>query len=320
MSDILPTLQIHELLVPSLIANQGSTATKSFLEFFAADIRNPRTRQAYLIAINRFSTWCDVHGLNLKELQPYHIGAYVEAHTKQASPPTVKQHLAAIRRLLDFLVLQQVIHSNPAKSVRGIKHVIRRGKTPIPSNQETQELLLSIPNDTIIGLRDRALIGLLLYSFSRVTAAISLKVEDYFPQGKRFWLRLHEKGGRYHEMPVHHRLEEYLDAYIDAAGLKAEPKSPLFRTSYKRTGLLNEHGMSRQDVYSMVQRRAKVAGIATDICCHSFRARGITTYLENGGTLENAQKMAAHASPETTKLYDRTEDAISLDEVERIIL
>jgi site-specific recombinase XerD len=312
-----PTLgSPHSFYVPSLIGEIGEHAAKAFLEFFAADIRNPQTRDAYLRAVRRFCEWCDSYNLRLEQVEPFHVGAYVEAHSKEASAPTVKQHLAAIRRLLDFLVMQRVISSNPAKAVRGVKYVVKKGKTPIPSVEETRELLASIPTDSLMGLRDRALIGVLLYSFARVSAALAMRVEDYYPQGKRWWLRLHEKGGKYHEMPVHYKLEEYLDAYIEAGKFAAVRKAPLFRSA-KRNGALTQRAMCRQDAYYMIQQRARV--ISTKISCHSFRARGITSYLENGGLLEHAQVMAAHASPETTKLYDRTGDAISLDEIEKIV-
>ena len=169
-----------------------------------------------------------------------------------------------------------------------------------------------------MGLRDRALIGLMAYSFARVSAAVSMKVEDYYGQGKRWWVRLHEKGGKRHEMPAH--LEAYLDTYLEAARIEEAKKSPLFRSARGRTGELSERAMDRVDVYRMIRRRAQAAGLDADICCHTFRATGITAYLENGGTLENAQAMAAHESPRTTKLYDRTGDDITLDEVERIAI
>ena len=133
-------------------------------------------------------------------------------------------------------------------------------------------------------------------------------------------MRLHEKGGKYHEMLVHHCLEEYLDAYLAAAGIKDNRKGPLFRTAYQKTGQLTARPMRQEDVFRMIRRRAAEARVKTGIGCHSFRALGITTYLENGGTLEKAQQMAAHESPRTTKLYDRTRDVVTLDEVERIVL
>jgi integrase len=137
---------------------------------------------------------------------------------------------------------------------------------------------------------------------------------------KRWWVRLHEKGGKHHEMPTHHTLQENLDAYIEAAGIGEHRKGPLFRSAAGRTGRLTDQAMSRADAFRMIGRRAEAAGVATRIGCHSWRARGITAYLENGGLLEHAQQMAAHASARTTKLYDRRGEAISLDEVERIVL
>ncbi len=151
-----------------------------------------------------------------------------------------------------------MVRSNPASVVRGPKHVIKRGKTPVLSPEEARELFNGIPTDTLIGLRDRALIGVLIYSFAMVSAAVSMRVEDYFPQGKRWWLRLHEKGGKHHEMPVHHTLEEYLDAYIDAAVIAKEPKGPLFRASNGKTGVLSDRPFDRKDAFGMV--RAGAAG------------------------------------------------------------
>ena len=159
----------------------------------------------------------------------------------------------------------------------------------------------------------------MIYSFARISAALAMRVEDYFPQGKRWWLRLHEKGGKHHEMPVHHTLEAYLDAYVQAAGIGEDKKGPLFRAALAKNGRLSERPMLRRRALEMIYRRAKAAGIATQIGCHTFRATGITIYLTNGGTLEKAQMMAAHSSPRTTKLYDRTNDVVSLDEVERVV-
>ena len=158
------------------------------------------------------------------------------------------------------------------------------------------------------------------YTFARVSAVVHMKVEDYFTQnGKRFWIRLHEKGGKRHEVPAHHNAEAYLDEYLDAAGIRAEKKSPLFR-SVDRSWKLTENPLSRTDVLLMIKRRALAAGLPSSISCHTFRATGITAYLEAGGTIENAQAIAAHESPKTTKLYDRTNDQISLDEIERIAI
>jgi integrase/recombinase XerD len=309
-----------ETLLPEQIASAGDRAARRFVEFFTANIRNANTRASYARAVADFFDWCGRMGLHeLGGVEPVHVAGYIEQLGTIRSAPTVKQHLAAVRMLFDWLVVGQVVPSNPASVVRGPSHVVKRGKTPILSPEEAHELFASIPTDTLVGLRDRAFIGVLIYSFARVSAALGMQVEDYFPQGKRWWLRLHEKGGKQHEMPVHHTLEEYLDSYIEAAGLVREPKSPLFRASNGKTKVLSNRQFERRDALKMVQRRAKAAGIKTKIGNHTFRATGITIYLTNGGDLEKAQQMAAHESPRTTKLYDRRNDVVSLDEVEKVV-
>ncbi len=230
------------------------------------------------------------------------------------------------------MVTGQVISKNPAASVRGPKHIVKKGKTLVLSATDARKLLDSIqtqrkPNeddpdsqstDILIGLRDRALIAVMAFTFARIGAVLGMKVEDYYPNGKRWWVRLHEKGGKFHEVPAHHTLEEYLDAYIKAAGLADNPKGPLFRSANRRSGTLTDLPLRRNNALDMVKRRAHAASLPLRTCCHTFRATGITAYLEEGGTIEKAQHIACHESPKTTKLYDRTSDAIDLDEIERI--
>jgi len=170
-------------------------------------------------------------------------------------------------------------------------------------------------------LRDRALIATLTYSFARITAALNMKVEDIRPQGAGWRLRLHEKGGKHHAMPCHHALAEALHAYIAAAGIAEDRKGWLFRTSRGHDAtVLSEQPMNQSDAWRMIRRRAVAAGIHAPIGNHTFRATGITAHLANGGALEHAQEMAAHESPRSTKLYDRTKERLTQDEVERIRL
>jgi site-specific recombinase XerD len=308
-------------LVPTVVAAAGDKATRRFLEFFAVTIENPNTRQAYFHACRRFFDWCDHKGLDeLVAIEPMHVAAYIRGLGKGFEKPTVKQHLAAIRMLFDWLVVGQVVATNPAYSVRGPKHVVKTGKTTVLTGKQARELLDSIDVSTLVGLRDRALIAVMTFAFARIGAAVAMRVEDYFPRGKRWWVRLHEKGGKRHEMPAHHNLEAYLDAYIEAAKIRDAGKSLLFRSAIGRTDALTEKPMNRVDAWRMIQRRAADLGMRVQVGCHTFRATGITAYLENGGTLENAQAMAAHESPRTTKPYDRTGDEITLDEVERITI
>jgi integrase/recombinase XerD len=304
------------IALPRLIVEAGPAAAARFLEFFAAQIANDQTRAAYARAAGQFLAWCAARGLSLRALTPIHVAAYIRTHP--GAVPTVKQHLAAIRVLCDWLVVTQVLPTNPAAAVRGPKHIVTKGKTPVLTAGEARTLLDRIPTRTIVGLRDRALIGVLVYSFARVSAVVGMQRQDYFPQGKRWWLRLHEKGGKRHEVPAHHLAEAYLDAYLTTGALE-DPKTPLFQ-SVDRARRLTGRALRRREVLAMIKRRAAAAALPPSTCCHTFRATGITAYLSNGGTLEHAQQIAAHASPKTTKLYDRTADTISLDEIERIVI
>jgi site-specific recombinase XerD len=312
---------IASLPVSALIAVAGERASIRFMEFFAANIRNPHTRRAYRRAVADFLAWCEDVGVrSLAQVQPLHVAGWIELQAREHSAPTAKLRLAAVRHLFDWLVIGQVVPVNPAASVRGPRHIVKSGKTPVLEPAEARALLDSIDIMTPAGLRDRALIGLMVYSFARIGAALGMKVEDVFTQKRRLWVRLREKGGKHHEMPCHHNLETYISAYIDGAGLADDPKGPLFRTIGRGTGKLTRTPLPQANAYAMIGRRAAAAGIETKVGNHSFRATGITAYLKNGGTLENAAAMANHASTRTTQLYDRRRDEISLDEVERVIL
>jgi site-specific recombinase XerC len=322
VASLSPTLppEAREWPVPTLIGAAGEQASRRFLEFFTVNIRNPNTRAAYAQACGQFLGWCEQRGLRLETLEPMWVAAYIEGLGKVRQPQTVKQHLAAIRMLFDWLVVGQVLRHNPAHAVRGPRYSISKGKTPVLDAKDARRLLDSIDTSQVIGLRDRALIGTMVYSFARVSAVVGMRVEDYYPNGKRWWLRLHEKGGKFHEVPAHHLAEEYLDAYLDAAGIREDRKGKLFRTAPGHRRQLTERAIDRTEVFAMIRRRARDAGLSPTLCCHTFRATGITAYLQNQGTLEHAQRIAAHESVRTTKLYDRRGDQVSLDEIERIVL
>jgi site-specific recombinase XerC len=308
-------------VLPSLVCAAGERASMRFLEFFAANLRNPHTRRAYYRAADEFLTWCAETGIpSIAAVQPVHVATWIEVSALTLSAPSVKQRLAALRHLFDFLVVGQVVPVNPAHTVRGPRHIVTSGQTPVLDPVEARELLDSIDVTTPVGLRDRALIGLMVYSFARIGAALGMAIEDVYTQNRRLWVRLREKGGKRHAMPCHHNLEEYLVAYLDGAELRDDPKGPVFRTIGRGTGRLTRTVLPQANAYAMIRRRAAAAGIATKLGNHSFRATGITAYLKNGGTLEKAAAMANHASTRTTQLYDRRRDEVSLDEVERIVI
>ena len=205
------------VVLPAVIVDAGPAAVERFLEFFAARIANARTRAAYGRAVGQFLAWCEARGLGLTAVAPLHVAAYIRTHP--GSAPTVKQHLAAIRMLGDWLVVSQVIPVNPAAAVRGPKYVVTTGATPVRSPAEARRLLEAIDTGTLAGLRDRALVSVMLYSFARVSAVIGMRRQDYFRQERQGWLRLHEKGGTRHDVPAHHRAAEALDDYLARAGL-----------------------------------------------------------------------------------------------------
>lgn len=318
MTSLVPDTRLTS---PALVACAGERASYRFLEFFTARIRNLHTRRSYGRAVADFLGWLERRGIHdIRQVNSFIVAGWVEEMQREHPAPTVKQRLAAVRMLLDWLATGGVLEFNPATAVRGPKHSVKKGKTPVLAPEEARALIDSIDITTPIGLRDRALIGLMVYSFGRVGAALAMTVEDVFTQNRRLWVRLHEKGGKEHTMPCHHNLEEYLIAYMDGCGLREDPKAPLFRTIGRGTSQLTLTPLPQANTWAMVQRRALAAGIATKIGNHTFRATGITAYLKNGGTLERAATMANHASTRTTQLYDRRSDDITLDEVERVLI
>jgi site-specific recombinase XerD len=315
MNQLAPIAASH---APAIVAAAGARASYRFLEFFTAQIRNPHTRRAYARAANDFFDWLAAKGVTqLGRIESVHVAAYIEQSQRERSAPTAKLRLAALRRLFDWMVIGQIMPTNPAAAVRGPRHFVPRGKTAALDPAEARQLIDAIDTRSVIGLRDRALIGLMVYAFARIGAAIAMRVEDVYPQNRRLWVRLHEKGGKPHAMPCHHNLESYLHAYIDGAGLAGDPKALLFQ-SRSRAGQLAGNPLPQANAYAMIQRRARAAGIATKIGNHTFRATGLTAYLKNGGTLEKAAQMANHASARTTQLYVRRAEEVTLDDVERV--
>jgi integrase len=235
-------------------------------------------------------------------LKPIHIAAYVETLQATAAKPTVKQHLAAIRMLFDWLVVGQVLATNPAHAVRGPKHVVKRGKTPVLTEEQARRLLESIDVSTLVGLRDRALIGVMTYAFARIGAVVAMRVEDYYPEGKRWWVRLHEKGGKRHEMPAHHKLEAYIDEYLAAAGIREAGKTTLFRSAIGRTGVLTATPMNRVDAYRMIRREgwSMPAALAPASTMPSLNACGAASSRWRRPTCRSTSRRRARAGSAST--------------------
>ncbi len=282
-------------MLHSLITTAGERASYKFVEFFTAHISSDNTRRAYARAAYRFLAWCEDRGLELSAIHPVAVAGYTRQLEQELSPASVKVHLAAIRMLFDWFVVEGVVSYNPAASVKGPKHSPKRGKTPVLTAVDTRRLFESIQLESIKDYRDRAILGVLFYAWVRVSAACKLDVGDYYHVGKNSFLRFKEKGGKVHAVPAHHKAVEYLDTYLQEANIdpldKQQKKLPLFRT-LNRSRTLSEQRLDRHNLYWMLKQRALAAGITADVSVHSARATGITTYLENGGQLEAAQDMA----------------------------
>jgi integrase/recombinase XerD len=304
--------------VPSVIAKTGNQNSKLYLEFFAARIRNKNTREAYLRNVNRFFIWCHERMISFERIEPMVIAAYIEELTNESPPETVKQHLAAIRKLYDHLVINQVLAVNPAASVRGPKVDTVEGKTPILTSEEARTLLDSIDTSDLRGQRDRAMIALMLYSFARVGAVVRMKVSDFYRHGDNWRVRLREKGSKSREIPVHPEAVTFIKSYLEISKLMGQDSPPLFQALRGNAKEVAGRALHRNDVLAMVKRRAKEAGLSSTTCCHTFRATGLTVYMENGGILQHAQRIAGHADPRTTQLYIRTGDDVAMSELKKI--
>jgi site-specific recombinase XerD len=302
--------------LPALVVAGGPSAMRRFVEFFAVTIRTPNTRRAYAQACGQFLDFVTQLGVpSLRRITPLHVAAYIEHHS--GAPPTKKQHLAAIRRLGDWLVTGHVLDVNPAASVRGPAYVVEKGKTPILKPEEVRRFLDAIPIYHPIGLRDRALVGVLFFAGARISAALALTPRDWFRSDGHYKIRLLEKGNREHTLPLHHEARELLEQYVEALGAAAIPTAPIFRAA-ARSGQLTDRPLQPRHAWRMIQRRARAADLASHAGCHTFRASAITLMRRRGATLEMMQRFAGHRQPKTTLLYDRTERDLPPAEVERI--
>jgi integrase/recombinase XerC len=323
----LATAPLQALTLPAL-ASADPRARYAILEFFKAKIRNAHTRRAYLRAAEDFLRFAGGRptGQRLETIRSVDVSDWVAAmETTGLAAPTIKQRLAAIRMLFTALMESHSVDTNPAAVVKGPRYSVDIGKTSVLTGEEVRTLFDSIDGTTLIGLRDRALIATMAYTFGRIDAALKVKVEDVIHQQRRLWLRLHEKRGKTHEVPCHRQLELYLVAYLDRLGISHLGKLPMFQTfnreveengtvTLRPTGRAMTQGMA----WAMLQRRARRAGIKTHICNHTFRATGITAFLRAGGLLERAAIIANHASTRTTQLYDRRSREIAWAEIEQI--
>lgn len=305
--------------LPAIISRAGKAAVFAAEEFFFGRIRNPHTRAAYLHAVKVFLSWAEARRLSLVQIAPKDVGQYFDGMRKEMSISTRKQHLAALRHFFDSLVTRHAILLNPALSVRGDRYQVVEGKTPEITVAQARKLLSSVNTKTVVGLRDRAIIAILIYTAARAGAVAGLRRGNFYHAGEQWMLHFDERGGKSREIPVRHDLEQILFEYIDAAGLQDSAKdAPLFRTAIRKTGALTENQVNVVHVGKMMKRRLRDASLPSRLSPHSFRVTTITDLLEQGVPLEDVQRLAGHADPRTTRLYDRRQRKITRNIVERI--
>jgi integrase/recombinase XerD len=308
---------------PAIVQRAGGPAVLAYAEFFEAELENDNTHRSYRHAVNRFLAWCEGQGFDLRQVSPPHVAGYIHdlatAKGLPASKPTQKLHLAAIRQFFDRLVVRHAVILNPAASVKGPRHQVAEGKTPAITPEHARRVLHSIDVSDVVGLRDRAIIGVLIYTAARGGAVAKLQLRDFYSDGRQWFFRFDEKGGKVRDIPARHDLEGFVLDYIRTARLEGDsPDTSLFRTAKGRTKELTASGMKGKDVLRMVKRRFKDAGLPANLTCHTFRATTITDLLNSGVNPDDVQDLAGHADPRTTRLYDRRKRDVTRNIVERI--
>jgi integrase/recombinase XerD len=306
---------LFDLLEGTSEATRAKTA-ETFLELLGARVRNPNTRNAYRVAWRAFLAFCSVRQLELENVRAYHVGAWLDQHPGSRS--TQRQHLAAVRLLFDSLMMRGVVEYNPAARARPPRLVRESSHTPVFEEPEIVAFLDSISSESLKDVRDKAIFSVLFYSWCRVSALINLTVTDYYERGGTRWLRFQEKRGKEHEVPVHSKAKEAVDLWLERSHLALNPSAPLFPSFGKNRETIESRRLDRRSVLKLVEKRARTSGILKRVCCHSFRATGVTEYMNSGGTIEIAQRIAGHTSPATTRIYDRSADRLTLEEIERV--
>lgn len=317
---IIPPSRLPSTLVPAphrLIADAGTSATFAWEEFFAATLRNPHTRIAYRRAVVRFLDWAQPFGQTLSQISPAMVARFIEEYP--GSVPSRKLALAALRSFFDLMVVRQAMFLNPAASVRGERYSVLEGKTPELAKEHARLLLDSIDDRRPGGLRDRAILGVLIFTAARAGAVASLRLRDFAFDGTQYAFRFAEKGGKSRLIPCRADLQAIMLAYLATIDLEGDSKdAPLFRSVAGRTGQLTKRPLRGLDIYRLMKRRLKEAALPSTYSPHSARVTVVTDLLEQGLPLEDVQRLVGHSDPRTTALYDRREKKVTRNLVERI--
>lgn len=304
-------------LVPvnQLITTTGSGAVFAAQEFFFGKIRNPHTRRAYQTAIQQFLDWMAGQGTELAQISPMMVGLCFDRHP--GSPSTRQQNRAALRHFFGQLVVRHVCLLNPVATVRLERYQVTEGRTPEITGDEVRQMLAAIDLKTLGGLRDRALIGFLVYTAARIGAVAQVTLGDLYETVGRMSVQFLEKNGKSREIPLRSDLARWIAQYRDAAVLKGDA-TPLFQTL--QGGELTGRVLSRIDACRLGEASSEERRVEQALSAHSFRVATITNLLEQGVALEDVQRLVGHADPRTTRLYDRRPQVLTRQVVDRIAI
>ena len=301
---------------PPVLERAGSAACFAADEFFSARISNPETRRAYGRAVGWFLEFCEREDVELAHVTPGLAGRFLR--DLPVSAATKNQALAALRHFFDALVTRHAVVLNPFHSVRGIQHQVIDGKTPEISLSQARRLFSAIELDSPMGLRDRAMLGTLITTGCRIGALCRLRVGDLRASEEGRLFRFREKNGKEREIPVRDDLDEWIQAYMQAAGIGEDPSgAPLWRSAL-RGGSLTGRRVNQAAVRAMLKRRLASAGLPGNLTPHSFRVMVVTALLSQNVPVEEVQHLVGHSHPSTTQLYDRRRRRINRSIVERI--
>lgn len=246
-----------------------------------------------------------------------HLAIYAQDLGRTLAAASVATHVSAIRRMYAWLVEKHLLHVNPAHSLRLPRVKASTGKTPLLDVTRLHHYLDELDLRDARERRDHALMSAMLYSFLRVSALLALRVDDVRLASGELLVR--EKGGQQRMLPLHPELARRLERYLKSTSFGEEPGHALFPAMRRgRSSRFGERALSRSEAWTLVRKHLNLAGIAGSAGCHSFRATGITAFLESGGRIETAAYLAGHASVRTTQLYDRREQQLAGAELSRM--
>lgn len=313
-----PLPNIHGRL-PAIVERGGAAAERAWDDFFLGMVANDLTRIAYTRAVRLFLTSPQISCKSLHELTAADVGEYLR--WLDGSLSKKKQHHSALRSFFNVLVERHLCLINPALVARTERMEISEGKTPEISAEQSRRLMSAINIETRIGIRDRAIVGVLMWTGVRAGSIARLRRSDYYQVGEQWMLRFDEKRRRSREIPVRYDLNAYLREYINASDTTdASRNGGLFLTCSGKSDRFTGNTMNGHDICRMVKRYIRRADLPCNLSPHSFRVAVATDLLDQGVPLADVQYLLGHADPRTTRLYDRRQKQVTRNIVERIRL